>query len=138
MYSNILVPVASGEAELCDAPLKIAASLAAPDAKITLVHVFESLPDYVAQQVPAEVLNSNRKEVIAGIEAAAAKIDGARVVLLDGSPGRTISEYAAQDGPSGHGIAPARYGGYPVGGPRPALWCAMCPARCMWCGRGLR
>jgi len=97
MYSNILVPVASGEAELCDAPLKIAASLAAPDAKITLVHLFESLPGYVAQQVPAEVLNSNRKEVLNGIEAAAAKIDGARVVLLDGSPGRTISEYAAQE-----------------------------------------
>lgn len=97
MYSNILVPVASGEAELCDAPLKIAASLAAPDAKITLVHLFECLPGYVAQQVPAEVLNSNRKEVLNGIEAAAAKIDGARVVLLDGSPGRTISEYAAQE-----------------------------------------
>lgn len=59
--------------------------------------MFESLLGYVAQQVPAEVLNSNRKEVIAGIEAAVAKIDGARVVVLDGSPGRTISEYAAQE-----------------------------------------
>lgn len=97
MYSNILVPVASGEAELCDAPLKIATSLAAPGAKITLVHVFESLPGYVAQQVPAEVLNSNRQEVLAGIEAAAAKVDGAHVVLLDGSPGRAISEYAARE-----------------------------------------
>lgn len=44
MYSNILVSVASGEAELCDAPLKIAASLAAPDAKITLVMCSKACP----------------------------------------------------------------------------------------------
>ncbi len=98
MYSNILVPVAASDKTDFETPVRIAQSLADEGAKITLVHVFETLPAFVAQQVPSDILEANRKETRANMDAAAAAVPGGQVALLEGSPGRTITDYVSDHG----------------------------------------
>ncbi|MBZ4021340.1 universal stress protein [Rhodobacter sp. TJ_12] len=52
MYSNIIVPVAFDESHNPDAAIDIARALAAPGARVTLVHVMADVPGYAISYMP--------------------------------------------------------------------------------------
>lgn len=98
MYSNILVPVAlDNEDDRTAQALDIAKSLSAEGATITLLHVVEAVPSYAISYISADILDATRT----GIETELARLAsdlGAKSVVIDGHSGRSILDYAEEQG----------------------------------------
>ena len=52
MYKNILIPVVFETPEITQTAFDAAQALASKDAKLTLLHVIETVPIYVADYIP--------------------------------------------------------------------------------------
>ena len=52
MYSNIIVPLAFDEDHNPDTALNVTRALAAPGARVTLVHVMADVPGYAISYMP--------------------------------------------------------------------------------------
>lgn len=98
MYSKILLPVAFDGKLKIDAPLAIAQAVAAKDASIQLLHVFENLPGYAVQYVPQDMMQATREGVVAEMNAAVTDISNASTAITDGSAGRAITDWADEHG----------------------------------------
>ncbi|THH36665.1 universal stress protein [Aliishimia ponticola] len=98
MYSNILIPIAFESDSDFIVPSRIAKALSDDGAEVTLLHVFETPPSYAIQYVPTDLIEATREGVKAAMDAAAAQVPGGKTVILEGSPGRAIAEYAAKNG----------------------------------------
>ena len=100
MYRNILVPVAldEGSEQRIQASVQVAQALAAPDARITLLHVMEQVPGYVANYLPSDYSDELRQALEERVEALAADVPGATGMLVTGHSGRTILDWAADHG----------------------------------------
>jgi nucleotide-binding universal stress UspA family protein len=98
MYSNILVPIAlDNEDDRTAQALDIAKSLSAEGATITLLHVVEAMPSYAISYISADILDATR----AGIDTELARLAsdlGAYSVVIDGHSGRSILDYAEEQG----------------------------------------
>ena len=55
MYKNILIPVVFETPEITQTAFDAAQALAAPDARLTLLHVIEAVPVYVAEYIPTDL-----------------------------------------------------------------------------------
>ena len=99
MYHNILVPISFDSERDVSGPLKLAEKLATPDAKITLMHVVEHIPDYAISYMPAEYLTEARKAIQGELDALAAKLPNARAEVVEGHSGRTILDWAETNKP---------------------------------------
>lgn len=97
MYSNILVPVVFDEHHTPDDAFALAKQLAAPDAKITLLHVLEDLPTYAASYVAADFLATRREDVKVRIKEWADGIEGASTAVVHGHSARTILDWSASN-----------------------------------------
>ena len=97
MYSNILLPVAYEPGTQLQAPLAVAHALASEGAKLTLVHVMEILPTYVVEYLPPKTLDITRSEILGKMVEVAADLPNAEVQVLDGHPGRALSDYAKSE-----------------------------------------
>ena len=100
MYSNILVPVAfdDGSEDKIRQATAIARTLAAPDARLTFLHVMEQIPSYAITYIPADYLAQSRVAVRKALEELAAEETNAQGVLVDGHSGRTILDWAGDNG----------------------------------------
>lgn len=98
MYRHVLVPIAHDEEPAkTDEALNIAGRLAAPGAQVVLLHVIESVPAFVAAQIPAELLKAARADAEAMLKAVAARSPvPATTALVSGHGGRSIVEYAEE------------------------------------------
>ncbi|MCR9109887.1 universal stress protein [Marivita sp. XM-24bin2] len=98
MYSNILVPIAlDNEDDRTPQALNIAKTLAADGATITLLHVVEAVPSYAISYISSDILDATRK----GIESEMARLaaeNGANSVVIEGHAGRSILDYAEEQG----------------------------------------
>ncbi|WP_340108861.1 universal stress protein [Pikeienuella sp. HZG-20] len=95
MYPHILVPIAYGSAEKGAAALKVADRLLDDGGRVTLLHVQETVPSYVENYVPADVLEKNRKAVEAELGALALQSkQTVETAIVAGSVSHTIVEYA--------------------------------------------
>ncbi len=94
MYKNILVPVLLDDHHDTATAYRVAQALADDGAKFTILHVLESIPSYVASQVPDDVLNQSRSGYEEALTAAAASLPGAVTTMGTGHPGRYIVDYA--------------------------------------------
>ncbi len=94
MYHNILVPVTMDNDTTPDRALQVAQTLAAPGARITLIHVMDEVPTYAINYLP----EGYRDDLRRGIEVELAKISepisGAQVAVIEGRAGRSILEWA--------------------------------------------
>ena len=99
MYKNILVPTTLDHERDTKGAIAVARQLADENADITLLHVIEQIPPYVASQVPVELMMQNRAEKAADLKELAADVPGATTELIDGHSGRSILEWAEQHGP---------------------------------------
>lgn len=100
MYSNILVPVAfdDGSAEKIRGATMVAQALAAEGAKITFLHVMEQVPGYVANYLPADYTAQARSGIEKEVASIAAKVTGAQGLVVSGHSGRTILDWAEDNG----------------------------------------
>ena len=94
MYDNILVPVVFDEDHDTESSLKLAKTLAGKGGKITLLHVIETVPNYVLSYIPPEFLSESRKAVAGSLEDMAAKLPDATGEVVHGHPSRAITEWA--------------------------------------------
>lgn len=94
MYRNIAVPVAMDEERDISKSVEVAKRLASDGARITFIHVMESIPVFVMDAIPPETLADRRKHAEERLAEVSGGIENANSVLLDGSPGRTICNWA--------------------------------------------
>ncbi len=94
MYKNILVPVLLDEEHDAGASFEVARALAADGAQYTVMHVMETIPSYVASQIPEEVVTRSHGETEKALAETAAGLPGAKACLESGHPGRFIVDYA--------------------------------------------
>ncbi|WP_281967853.1 universal stress protein [Roseovarius nanhaiticus] len=97
MYKNILVPVLLDDVHDHVKTREIAA-LAGPDAQVTLLHVIERMPTYVAPYIPENATAELRAELQRELDKLAKSFDRARGEVITGSAGRSITDYANKIG----------------------------------------
>jgi len=99
MYKNVLVPMMLDHKALGEMATKVAQLLQDEGGSITLLHVMDGVPEYIRSELPKGVLEAGRKDALAGLEAVAGKAGiSARSVVLTGHPGRSICDYAKENG----------------------------------------
>ncbi len=98
MYKNILVPIAPDHAANTDDAIRIAHALKSQGGTITLLTITEPVPGYVAQYLPEGQIEQNLKEIEANLQTDAGGKEGVKTLVLSGSAGATITEYAGENG----------------------------------------
>ncbi len=98
MYKNILVPVVLGNGEDNETSLSAARQLADDDAQVTVLHVREPIPAFVAAEIPEDILAATHREFQEDLQRVASGYPGAKPVLISGHAGRGIVEYADANG----------------------------------------
>ena len=96
MYKNILVPILIGDEHDTKASFDVARALADEGASFTVLHVMETIPSYVASQLPDDVMDQSWAEAEQAVKDAAADLEGASARLISGHAGRTIVDYAGE------------------------------------------
>lgn len=94
MYKNILVPIAFDEEHDPAGALETARYLVDEGGHITLLHVMDSVPAYVASQIPQSVREEARKQVLEKMQARLQDMPNSTVQVVDGHAGTTILEFA--------------------------------------------
>ena len=94
MYHNIAVPVAMDEERDISNSVEVAKRLAAEGARITFIHVLESIPVYVMDVIPPDTLTDRRKHAEDRLARVSEGVENAHTVVLDGSTGRSICNWA--------------------------------------------
>ena len=99
MYKSILVPIDMSHPERGKSIIEIARKQGNEDTQIILLHVIEDIPNWVAAEMPAGILEQSRQtmqdELQAIADAASIK---AEVVIRSGHPYRTILDKANEEG----------------------------------------
>ncbi|MFL4472149.1 universal stress protein [Tateyamaria armeniaca] len=98
MYSNILIPIAFDAEKDVSGAIEIAKRIAAEGASITFLHVMEQVPIYVTEYIPDNILSETRETARAKLNELVGDIENARVVVIDGPTGRSITNWADETG----------------------------------------
>ncbi|MCR8550734.1 universal stress protein [Salipiger sp. P9] len=98
MYKNILVPIAFDSDAKAEAAMAVARTLAAEDANITLLHVMEHIPGYAISYMPPDYLAQSQVAIQSELDAMAAKLGHATGLVVEGHSGRTILDWAEENG----------------------------------------
>lgn len=98
MYTNILIPVVFDNEEIIQTAFRAAKALADTDARITLLHVVETIPVYVMDYIPTDVLTTSRASMEAKLDAMSKTFPGSHTVITDGRAGPRISRWAEENG----------------------------------------
>lgn len=99
MYKNILLPISFKVDRDTAAPIRVAKALAAPEAKITLLHVVEHLPPYAASYMPHDYLKTTQEKRQGELDVLAAQLPNANGVVIEGHSGRSILDWAERNRP---------------------------------------
>lgn len=67
MYGKILIPVDVNQIDKADAMLETARKLGSDKSEIILAHIIETIPAYVAAQIPAEFTDKAKAEAHAAL-----------------------------------------------------------------------
>ena len=97
MYHNILIPIVFDSEHRHERARAAAASLSAPDAKITFLHVLETLPTYVVAYIPEQASERLRAEMNVEMQSLIKDIPGARGEIINGHSGRAIIDFASKN-----------------------------------------
>lgn len=98
MYSNILVPVSFDSDRNVTGALEVAEALSAEGAKITLIHVMEHIPGYAISYMPIDYVAESRLAIEAELAALGVALPNAESVVIEGHSGRTIVDWASENG----------------------------------------
>ncbi|MCL1628642.1 universal stress protein [Roseibaca sp. V10] len=93
MYDSIVIAAALfNEGATTRAALNKAKTLLNPGGAVTLVHVIEEVPGYVAASIPKEHMNARQRDVQEQLDAMAASVEGLKVkaIIRHGQPSASI------------------------------------------------
>ena len=93
MYDSIVIAAALfNEGATTRAALEKAKTLLNPGGAVTLVHVIEEVPGYVAASIPKEHMNTRQREVQDELDTMAANATGIKVkgIIRHGQPSASI------------------------------------------------
>jgi nucleotide-binding universal stress UspA family protein len=99
MYRNILVPIAIDTEHDPSRSLEIARVLAAPEARITLLHVIEHAPRYAMSYMPQDLVEETRLGLAAELDRLAATLPNAAGEVVVGHSGRSILDWVEANVP---------------------------------------
>jgi nucleotide-binding universal stress UspA family protein len=94
MYKNILIPVLFDDGHDTNASFVAARALAGQDAKFTMLHVMETIPNYARLEILESAIEDSRKQIAVKLSELVMAIPSATPVLINGHPGRSIVDYA--------------------------------------------
>lgn len=97
MYKNIIVPISSDQDRDKAGAAKVAQEIMNEGGQITFVHVLEPIPANVAAEIPPEVFTKHRESAQTMLEEAQGTVPGSKSVLLEGSAGRAITDWAGKN-----------------------------------------
>ncbi|NYS25300.1 universal stress protein [Rhodobacteraceae bacterium 2376] len=98
MYKNILIPLAYEPGHPAKAEIAAARSLAAPGAKLTLLHIMDPVPKFAAAHLPDSARAEMRNTIEHDLQRHADTLLGAEIRIIDGEPGRQIIAQATELG----------------------------------------
>ena len=96
MYTNILVPVVFEHQPLIAQAIAIANKLLADGGKVTVLHVMEEIPSYVATMVSKEVLTNSLEQARTDLDDIVSKSKNAKAAVVRGHTSRTILDYSEE------------------------------------------
>ncbi|SMX23370.1 universal stress protein [Boseongicola aestuarii] len=97
MYKNILVPVLFDEKHNNQMSFQVARALADDNAKFTVAHVVEAIPNFVRMEMPTDLLEKKHDELKRLLADAAKALPGAVPELISGHAGKAILNYADEN-----------------------------------------
>ena len=98
MYDHVLVPIAIDHGAGTQEALSIAAHLRASGGRITAVTVIEPVPGFIANELPEGQIEKTANDVLATLKTEVGGAEGVEAVVVHGHPGRTIVDYAVENG----------------------------------------
>ncbi len=99
MYKSVVIAAALfNQGATTRAAMERARALLAAGGKITLVHVIDEVPGYVAASIPKEHMTARRREVEDQLAALAAGAPDVDVVVREGQPAAAILGTAKETG----------------------------------------
>ncbi len=99
MYKSIVIAAALfNEGATTRAALKKARGLLDEGGKITLVHVIDEIPGYVAASIPKEHISARRSDVLVQLESIAGGSGDIEIVVREGQPAASILGAAKEAG----------------------------------------
>ena len=98
MYDKILVPIAFDEDHDGHRAVAVARALANPGARITLLHVMDEVPGYAISYLPQDFRDESRAAVTEAMSVYAEGMEDGHVAVVEGHPGRKITEWAEDHG----------------------------------------
>ena len=94
MYKHILVPLAfEGKGDGLPS-LEVARVLAAPEARVTLLHVMEEAPPYAISYLPPDYFDTIREGVIKEMAGLSEGLPNCTVEVISGHAASAILDYA--------------------------------------------
>jgi len=94
MYKNILVPIAYEAGHDAKAELAAAQRLAAPGAKITLLHVMDPVPFFAIDYMPHGYRDELVRAIEADLQRQADTLPNGAVTVIEGDAAREILDWA--------------------------------------------
>jgi len=98
MYKHVLVPIALDHGAGTEDALTIADRLCNAGGHITALTVIEPVPGFIANELPAGQLEQTKDDVLAALKEEIGEHKDARAVVVNGHPGRTIVDFAIENG----------------------------------------
>ena len=98
MYNKILVPVSFDSDRNSAGAIQIAQALSADGAQITLMHVMEHIPGYAISYMPTDYLAESRGAIEQELASMGRDLPNAQAVVIEGHSGRTIVDWAEENG----------------------------------------
>ncbi len=98
MYQNILIPVATDHDPLTQNALNAARLLKDEGGKITVLTVVEAVPEFIVMQLPEGQIEHNRAQMAKGLAEDFEAADDITIEVVHGHAGRTILEFAEEQG----------------------------------------
>lgn len=98
MYKNILVPIALDDSHSPEAALTAARALAAPDARVTLLHVMMEVPGYAISYMPEGYSSDLRKSIQAELDHLAAGFANGVGAITQGHAAAEILDWVSANG----------------------------------------
>ncbi|MFP4326721.1 MAG: universal stress protein [Paracoccaceae bacterium] len=98
MYSHILVPISFDDDRDAAGAVDVAKVLAEKGGKVTLIHVMEKIPGYAISYMPQDYLREARAAVEEELAQMAAGLENGQGLVVEGHSGRTIVDWAEENG----------------------------------------
>ncbi len=98
MYKHVLVPIALDHEAGTDIALSVADLLKDADGSITALTVIEPVPGFIANELPPGQLERTHQDVLVALKEEVGEHKDAKCIVVSGHPGRTIVDFAIENG----------------------------------------